>query len=418
MTSTGTEGLSGGQLHPNSTDIGARDSANREPTIGIGQDGRSASGYEDQPRLVILNWRDWYHPKAGGAEFYLREISRELVRRGWKVDLVTQRFQGALELVQDGGITIHRKGSWLTGYLWAPKLVRNLSQQGNSFSVLESVNTVPFLSRMYLRQKPVVMIHHLAGSELFIEVPIPVSLILFLLELVGSFLNSGSNVVTGSFQSRTKLIRIGYDPNAVRVVRPGFRFRAHGVANTPDSSSILHSLCYLGPLKRYKGVMTLVEAMRLIIADFPDARLTIAGRGYLEPELREYVRVHGLEHHISILGFVPEDRKQRLFSNCSLFVYPSASEGGTSLAVLEAMAMGLPPVVTPTLSEMAAEGRGAVVRFGHPEEIAAAVSGFWKDGQRLKSSALRSRKWAEGCTIESATDKITDLLRKLKESSK
>ena len=44
-------------------------------------------------RIAIVNWRDPWHPEAGGAEVYAWEMARGLLRRGAAVTFVTARPQ-------------------------------------------------------------------------------------------------------------------------------------------------------------------------------------------------------------------------------------------------------------------------------------------------------------------------------------
>ena len=69
-------------------------------------------------------------------------------------------------------------------------------------------------------------------------------------------------------------------------------------------------------------------------------------------------RVEGVESKVTFHGFVTEDEKGELLRSSSLFLYPSESEGGWSLSVLEAMALGVPAVVSRACEEMIREGRG------------------------------------------------------------
>lgn len=60
--------------------------------------------------ILILNWRCWKHPWAGGSEKYLYEISKKLVRRGYNIVWFTSRFTGSKEEETVDGIKIFRKG--------------------------------------------------------------------------------------------------------------------------------------------------------------------------------------------------------------------------------------------------------------------------------------------------------------------
>lgn len=95
-----------------------------------------------------------------------------------------------------------------------------------------------------------------------------------------------------------------------------------------------------------KGLDDLVLAFAR--AAVPGSRLTLAGvdhRGGLA-RLEDLVRRHGLEQLVEIRGPAYGEVKDRLFEEHDLFVHLSRWEG-LPLAVVEALAAGLPVVVTP-----------------------------------------------------------------------
>jgi glycosyltransferase involved in cell wall biosynthesis len=124
------------------------------------------------------------------------------------------------------------------------------------------------------------------------------------------------------------------------------------------------------PQKNHK---TLLEAFSSGPAANPRAKLLLAGDGYLRDEVEAQVRRLGLSEKVFLLGRredVPE-----LLAACDAFVLASLWEGNP-LSVMEAMAAGLPCVVTAVggVPELVAhERQGLVVAPGD----AAAFSGAW-----------------------------------------
>lgn len=92
-----------------------------------------------------------------------------------------------------------------------------------------------------------------------------------------------------------------------------------------------------------KGQSYLIQAMKEVVSEYPEARLLIVGRGEMEHRLKQQVRQLGLEKHIKFLGFrkdVPD-----LLKLMDIFVLSSITEG-FPLSLVEAMATGLPVVAT------------------------------------------------------------------------
>jgi glycosyltransferase involved in cell wall biosynthesis len=96
-------------------------------------------------------------------------------------------------------------------------------------------------------------------------------------------------------------------------------------------------------LTAHKDHATLVEAMALLRAREPEARLVIAGEGELRGALEQRARALGLAERVVFAGFRAD--LDRLLPAFSVFCLSSHLEGlGTSL--LDAMAFGLPIVAT------------------------------------------------------------------------
>lgn len=101
----------------------------------------------------------------------------------------------------------------------------------------------------------------------------------------------------------------------------------------------------IGNIRPAKGYEYLLEAARLAIDRMPQIRFVIAGEGAggIYSDLLESRSRLGLEKHVIFLGFVSETCK--LLNNLDLFVLSSVSEG-FSISTIEAMACGVPVVVT------------------------------------------------------------------------
>jgi glycosyltransferase involved in cell wall biosynthesis len=79
--------------------------------------------------------------------------------------------------------------------------------------------------------------------------------------------------------------------------------------------------------------------------------------------------------------------------------------------VLEGMAAGLVPIVSPTLSEMVAHGRGFVVPYESPSAIARIVTTVWGDSELLKSTSMRAQRWARTFTADSSASQVVRVLK-------
>ena len=101
----------------------------------------------------------------------------------------------------------------------------------------------------------------------------------------------------------------------------------------------------VGHLNRQKGHALLIEAMADVLANEPAARLVIAGRGPLRRRLEALAAKHGVAENVTFAGLVGD--VARLLKAFDVFVFPSLWEG-FGIALIEAMATGLPVVASAT----------------------------------------------------------------------
>jgi glycosyltransferase involved in cell wall biosynthesis len=152
----------------------------------------------------------------------------------------------------------------------------------------------------------------------------------------------------------------------------------------------------VGGIQRRKGQLDLIEAAAPLVREFPHLVLALAGAaGDLEyvAALDTRIAELGLERHVRRIGFEPNIRN--LFSVSEVLVHPSHSEG-LGLAILEAMAVGLPVVATRCggPEEIVEDGvSGLLVPVGNPKELAGALRRLLGDpeGARAMGRAAAGR---------------------------
>ena len=104
------------------------------------------------------------------------------------------------------------------------------------------------------------------------------------------------------------------------------------------------NLLFLSRVEREKGVFEALDTYGMVKQSRDDITLTVAGSGAALSDAREYASQHGLEN-VTFVGHVTGHDKYQLFQQSDAFLFPSYGEG-LPLAVLEAMAFGLPVVTT------------------------------------------------------------------------
>ena len=159
------------------------------------------------------------------------------------------------------------------------------------------------------------------------------------------------------------------------------------------STDILR-LIYVGRLAPAKGLDETIEGLRLAKARGIAARLVIAGTGPEEARLRGLVRAASLNNEVTFAGAAYGDDKARLLAEADVLMLPSYSEG-LPYSLLEAMAAGVVPVVTPVgaIPDVVKEGEhGVLVPAKDPAGIAAALARLSADRMALARMGAACRK--------------------------
>jgi glycosyltransferase involved in cell wall biosynthesis len=169
----------------------------------------------------------------------------------------------------------------------------------------------------------------------------------------------------------------------------------------------------VGNFRIEKGHRYLLEAAGHVRERFPEARFVLVGHGPLEDDLRRQVRQTGLQSNVvfaGVRGDVP-----RLAASFDVFVLPSLYEG-LSIALIEALAVGTPAIVTRAggVIEVVTDGVNAiVVPPRDPAALGNAIVSVLGDPslQRRLSEAGRVR--AADFDIRTAVRRIEDVYRNL-----
>jgi glycosyltransferase involved in cell wall biosynthesis len=187
--------------------------------------------------------------------------------------------------------------------------------------------------------------------------------------------------VTLSKFVRSVLVDIGIDQTKISVVPP---FSDAPIApKQSDGGYVL----FAGRLEDYKGVATLIQAMRAS----PDVELRIAGSGPEERRLREMGRGMRVRFH----GFVPGDALWDLMRGARVVIVPSLWPEAFGLVALEAMSVGTPVIVSDRggLPEIVATtGAGTIFKAGEVQALSAAIQTYTSDmayAMRAGTAAVR-----------------------------
>ena len=193
-------------------------------------------------------------------------------------------------------------------------------------------------------------------------------------------------VIAVSRHLRAQLVeRYRADPEKVRVVYNAVRPSERLARIEPTKRVVL----YVGRLAAMKGVDTFLRAAARVAPIAPDALFVIAGEGPEYPNLVELAARLGVGERVMFLGKVTDEEREVLLSGASVFVLPSVVEP-FGIAALEAMAAGVPTIVSKTSGVAEISSSTFRVDFWDVDEFASRIA------EILEYPALRATMGAAG----------------------
>jgi UDP-glucose:(heptosyl)LPS alpha-1,3-glucosyltransferase len=217
--------------------------------------------------------------------------------------------------------------------------------------------------------------------------------------------------------------RIRVIPNAVdaerlvvddpRAVRQEYRYR-HGLAE-----SDLVAL-FVGHNFRLKGLLPLLETLAFRVERDQTARalhLLVCGGGRIEP-IRARVAELGLAKTVHLVGFEPEIRSA--YHAADFFVLPTYYDP-CSLVVFEALACGLPVITTACngAGELITRGRqGFVVSSPDARVQLAEALDLMTDNPARRAMSIEAARLGRGQSFERHVSRLVDLFEEVAESKR
>lgn len=361
-------------------------------------------------KILFFNYE--YPPLGGGAgnaaSYILREFSKI---QDLEVDLITSSIDSDYHLERIGEtVKIHRlpigknKSNFhyqsqkdLIVYAWKAYFFSRKLLRQNRYDLTHSFFAVPcgFLSLLIKWQHRIPYIVSLRGADVPGYSERFPFVYKFLTPIIKLIWKKAASVVANSEGLKNLALKS----------RPGQKIEViyNGVDTEefkPDSSGrftddAFRIIC-VSRLTGRKGIKYLVQAVSLLVKQYPRIKLKIIGKGDLEQKLKELTRELGLEKSVEFAGLVEHGALPDYYSQSHVFVLPSLNEG-MSNTMLEAAASGLPLIATNTggSGELVKDGEnGFIVEMKNSEDIAQKIEKIITNEKLQEKMSQKSREIA------------------------
>jgi glycosyltransferase involved in cell wall biosynthesis len=200
---------------------------------------------------------------------------------------------------------------------------------------------------------------------------------------------------------RDVIVQLGIDANKIATIGNGidpapFRGAEAAAFRSRYGLGTDKVVAFVGRKVAGKGVEHLIDAMRIVWAQFPPVHLVIAGQYDRHTAKPIRAKISALEpqeaEKLIDLDDFPEKDKPQIYAACDVFVMASNADS-FGVVYLEAWASGKPVIAcrdTPQETFIEHERDGLLVEYGNVNELAAAIM------RMLGDDVLRARLGANG----------------------
>lgn len=293
---------------------------------------------------------------GGGAERHAYELARALARRGHKVHLVTPTTvhppptEGLLlcQPAMDGAF-IHTNVpfyGWLLKHVLAnagtlQATIRKLKESPVNYDVLHvhsnlnarllsclSSRVVPLVCSVH--DAPPSAVHYQGMNErliresVFRSIDIPA-------------LKKADHVISVNPAIKQILTICGVKSERISVIPSGAHIPLHPSQRRDPTLGI-----FVGQLGYRKGTHLLLQAA----SEIPEVQLAIVGDGPEKTRLIELSKRLRCSDRVTFHGYLPRYKLEECYAQASFGIFPTLADAMPTLALLECMAYGIPPLVS------------------------------------------------------------------------
>jgi glycosyltransferase involved in cell wall biosynthesis len=366
-----------------------------------------------------------YLPLSGGTGAYVYYLSRELMKNGYRVSIVTG-YDEARDIQVNKQLNVYFlkvfKAPIVKSFMFAASSLRKLNSVRDNANVdITHVNLplVPDFAVPPKFGKILVTTDHstwkgeseairgepysrLNANEKFL-----VSFNWFLRIFEERMLKRANRILAVSDFTKQELHKY-YDhyDNKIRVIHNGVDVNKFKPAIdkkkakvklgfSPDDIAILS----VGRLYARKGLFTLIESMPRVVKQFKNARFIISGKGQSNEmkKLVAHAERLGVRSNIIFTGYYPDKKLPKLYQAADMFAFSTFYEHHP-FAVLEALSSQLPVVTTNVggIPETITDGKnGFMCQPFNPTEFSDRILYLLEHPQAAKEMAFQARKTIE-----------------------
>jgi len=368
-------------------------------------------------KLLLLNYE--FPPLGGGAGkatfFLLKQLAKY---SGLKIDLITASTDKDRKKVFSKNINIYylnigknnqnlhyQSLKNLLFYSFKAYLKAKQLQKNQSYDLVHAFFGIPCGFIAWVLAKPYIV--SLRGSD----VPFYNPRFYWLDKLIFKYLNQviwrQAKFVVANSQGLKKLAMQTCPLQAIKIIPNGVDT---SIFKTSFKATKKKVILFVGRLIKRKGLKYLLKAYSQTNQSFQKQyQIWLVGDGPEKPSLLKLAQQLNIYQSVNFLGIKTSNELVEVYNQALIFVLPSLNEG-MSNALLEAMACGLPVIVTNVGgTQELIKDNGFVVRRRSIQEIKKALEAYAGNQQLLKRHSFQSIKIARQFSWQKTAGKYLHL---------
>lgn len=371
-----------------------------------------------------------YPYSIGGTEYRIFELAHRLARRH-EVHLFGVKMWDGPDTIKSGNVTIHGVCRYRSVYgrdgkrrTWEPiKFALALwpRLRHESFDIVDCVSFVyfhclPVSLYCAMTRTPLVMSWLQYWGDYWYEYLGWKGFFGKILESIAKGLSRHHLAISRT--TKQDLVRAGTKPDNIVINYCGVDLKE--VTEAEEAVAGMEKkwdIVVAARLNHQKNVPLLIEAVGILINDFPHMRLNIIGDGPDRKQLERLADERGLAGNIIFSGFIQDHAEVlKAMSLSRMFVLPSLLEG-LGIVVIEAQACGLPVVVIRhkwnASQELISEEENGLIAENDPHDLADKIRRLLGDHNLRAAMSEKARATAKTFDWEKISDELENHYRRL-----
>lgn len=372
---------------------------------------------------TIAIFSGYYLPHLGGVERYTYNLAKRLKNMGYKIIIVTSRYDKSLKEIEETGYAkIFRLPTYKIVSGRYPinkqnKRCKELLEMVKKENINSAIIQTRFWTTSYIASKfisknniPTCLIEH--GSTHFTVNN----------KILDFFGEKYEHILTNSIKKRVKDY-YGVSKKCTEWLKH-FNIEAKGVFyNSVNSEEIEEyskfinkdtgkiNITYTGRMIEEKGVLRLIDAFKNLNKKYDNLELSLAGEG---PILEKIIQENKDIKNIHILGKISHDEVMQLLGKTNIFVNPSHFSEGLPTTILEAGLMECAVVATPmggTTEIISDDSLGYICGF-ETQEIQEKIEKLINEPEIVKDMSIKiKQKVKEQFSWDITAKKIAETIK-------